>query len=267
MKTIARTLAAIMLVGPQAVPVQAQRVQAPDFTQEEVDAARQDPDYYTIDEKTVSLKRLGPTVNPTEIAPPPTPPGQDEGMVLDRIINIAKKIWTIIESNKPVVDVKNTYATAVPEGTTNWSQLDSWKPPRGSIYGLTAKNAYGVTVIDIRYQVLRTYGGQYKGKGRYLTAVTVEPLRVDVMWGYKLTMTAETPDSSLVNIGTKEDPIAGMLATLRWRISTTIKDSQGKGVYFLQGDGGYQEVGGPFSAEHLAKADRTVVSAQQLVVE
>lgn len=267
MNTLARALTAVIVAWPQAAPVFAQRIQTPDFTLEEIEAARQDPDFFTIDEKSVSLKKIGPTVSPTDIPPPNTPPSQDEGMILDRIINIAEKIWTIIEKNKPVVDVKSQYATAVPDGTSNWSQLDSWKPPRGTIYGLTAKNTYGVTVIDIRYQVLRTYGGQYKGKGRYLTAVTVEPLRVDVMWGYKLSMTAETPDSGLVNVGTKEDPIAGMLATLRWRISTTIKDSQGKGVYFLQGDGVFQEVGGPFSAERLAKVDRTVENAARLVVE
>jgi hypothetical protein len=56
-----------------------------------------------------------------------------------------------------------------------------------------------------------------------------------------------------------------MMATLNFHISTSIKDSQGKGLYFLQGDGLFREVGGPFSTKQLEKAKSNVATLQEKV--
>lgn len=224
------------------------------FTTKEYQAAQQDPKAFTLDESSLRIEKLGPTVSPTEIKSPTGEGGQDPTVILDQIINIGQKIWKIIVDNKPVVDVRTQYATALPKGATRWDSMGGWQAPKGTIYGLSAKNAYGITVINVRYQVLRTYGGSYKGKGKYLTAVTVEPLLVEVAWGYHYTMEAAVPDSSIVNVGTTENPVAAMMAQLAWRVQTPIKDSQGKGIYFLQGDGLFKEIGGPFGSQSLDKA-------------
>ena len=34
---------------------------------------------------------------------------------------------------------------------------------------------YGTEVVKVRYQVLRVHSGSYKGKGKYLSSVTVIP--------------------------------------------------------------------------------------------
>lgn len=214
----------------------------------------------SIDEESVSIVRSSTVFTTPQASPLPVDRSDNGLLILDSIINIGTKLWNIVENNRPVVDVNTQYATALPRGSRSWDQFDSWQPPEGAIYRLTAKNTYGVRVIDVRYQVLRTYGGRHKGKGRYLTAVTVVPLLVDVAWGYKFSMTSEVPDSGVVNVGTSADPVAGMLVTLRWRIETAVKDSQGKGVYFLQGDGLFKEVGGPFRGQSLERA-QTVVDA------
>jgi hypothetical protein len=138
--------------------------------------------------------------------------------------------------------------------------MGGWQPPEGTIYNLTAKNGYGIKVVDVQYEVLRTYGGSYDGKGKYLTAVTVAAPKVDVLWGYHFTMATSVPDTSVVNVGTSQDPVAGMMVTLNWHISTPIKDSQGQGLYFLQGDGVYKEVGG-VSSEALESAKAKVSAA------
>lgn len=222
---------------------------AAQFSTKEITAARNDPKKFTVDELSIQIVKVGPTVSPTEVPAPDTGGGDDPTIVLDSIINIGQKIWKIIDDNKPVVNIKTTYATALPEGVKGWSSMSGWQRPKGTIYQLTAKNAYGGQVINLRYQVLRTSGGSYKGTGKYLTAVTVEPLLVEVAWGYHFTMEASVPDSSVVNVGTSENPVAAMMAQLGWRIQTPIKDSQGKGIYYLQGDGAYQEIGGPFKRE------------------
>ncbi len=219
---------------------------AAQFSTKEIAAAKNDPRKYTVDELTIRIEKVGAAVSPTQVAPPDAGGGGDPTVILDSIINIGQKIWKIIVDNKPVVDVKTQYATALPEGVKGWASMAGWQRPKGTIYELTAKNAYGGQVIKLRYQVLRTSGGSYKGQGKYLTAVTVEPLLVEVAWGYHFSMEASIPDTSIVNVGTTENPVAAMMAQLGWRIQTPIKDSQGKGIYYLQGDGVYQEIGGPF---------------------
>jgi hypothetical protein len=216
------------------------------FTPQEIDAAKKDPAKYSIDESSIKIEILGPAVDITEKLPPSGGDGGDSILILDQIINIGQKLWGIIEKNKPVVDVRHSYATALPKGAERWNDLTGWSAPKGKIYGLTAKNAYGTTVVTAKWQVIRTYGGGHEGRGKYLTAVTVEPLLVDVLWGYKFSLLAEVPDTSVVNVGTGQDPVAAMTATLKWRIETAIKDVQGKGLYYLQGDGLFQELGGPF---------------------
>jgi hypothetical protein len=247
--SIIRRIPVALAIALTAAPAWSQ------FRPDEIAAAQHDPKMYTLDETTVHIEKVGPSNGPSkEKIPDPAGGGGGVIPVLDEIINVGLKVWKIIVDNKPVVDVKTQYATALPKGSSGWSDVSGWHVPVGTIYELTAKNGYGLKMIDVRYQVLRTYGGSYQGKGRYLTAVTVEPLRVDVGWAYRFTMDASVPDSSIVNVGTSEDPVAGMMAALGWRISTPIKDSSGKGLYFLQGDGAYKEIGGPFSSHALDKA-------------
>lgn len=253
-----RRVPAALLIITITVPAWSQ------FRPDELKAAQQDPKMYSIDETTIHISKVGPTVSPSDIPGPRDGGGGGIGdtiPVLDQIVNFGQKIWKIIADNQPVVDVKTQYATALPKGASGWQDIGGWHPPVGTIYELTAKNAYGLKMINVRYQVLRTYGGSYNGKGRYLTAVTVEPLLVEVGWGYHFSMDASVPDTSVVNVGTSQDPVAGMMATLNWRISTVIKSSQGQGEYFLQGDGAYKEIGGPFSSESLDKAKAKVAEA------
>lgn len=217
------------------------------FTKDEIRGASMSPEYFTLDMATVKLEKVGPADLPVP-SPNPLPPG--EGVPgnpiadIGTIINIGQKIWQIIVANKPVVDIKTSFAAAVPKGITSADQLSGWKPPEGTVYALKAKNVYGTEVINLRYMVLRTAGGAYDGKGKYLTAVTVQPLNVDVLWGYRFTLSASAP--STTNAGTATDPVAGMMLVLDWKIETPIKESRGSGVYYVQGDGVFKDVSAPF---------------------
>lgn len=245
-----RALLALAVVS-FAIPAAAQ------FSLKEIKAAKNDPKAYTVDEMSVEIVKVGPSVSPTEVTPPDAGVG-DVIPILDSIVNLGEKIWKIIKDNAPVVNVKVQYASALPEGIKSWTQMGGWQRPKGTIYELTAKNAYGMQVIKLRYQVLRTAGGSYKGTGKYLTAVTVEPLLVEAAWGYHLSLDANVPDSSIANVGTTEAPVAAMMAQLGWTIATAIKQSQGKSIYYLEGNGTFQEVGGPFRREGLDKAKASI---------
>jgi hypothetical protein len=240
-----------LAIALSSVPAWSQVKSNDDDTKKMQAAAVADPKKYTVDETTIHITKVGPGVVPEDV---PSPGGGIISVipVLDDIINLGQKLWKIVDDNKPVVDVKTQYATALPKGASGWQDIGGWHVPEGTVYNLTAKNLYGIKVIDVQYEVLRTYGGSYNGTGKYLTAVTVAAPKVDVLWGYHFSMDTSIPDTSIVNVGTSQNPVAGMMVTLNWHIATPIKDSQGQGLYFLQGDGAYKDVGGP-SSESLEK--------------
>lgn len=165
---------------------------------------------------------------------------------LDNIVNLAQKIWDIIQKNQPVVNITTNYANAVPFGTSHWTQLENWSKPATKKYSFSMKNGYGSEVVKVIYQVHYTYGGDYNGKGKFLTGVTVEPLNVTTAWGYKVSLTSQVPDSTVANVGTSADPIASMQVQLDWTAHTALKDITSKAIYYVQGDGLLQEIGTPF---------------------
>jgi len=233
----------------------------PQFHKEEIEAAHKDSRrYYALDETTVKIAKIGLIERPFKIKSPDS--GGGRVPVLDEIVNIGEKIWEIIVDNKPIVDVETRYATALPRGSTGWTQIAGWHVPAGPVYELTARNGFGMEVIHVRYQILRAYGGSYQGKGKYLTAVAIEPLCVEVGWGYRFSMDATVPNTSVVNVGTPSDPVAGLMATLSWRVATPIREFRGQNLYFLQGDGVFREIGGPFSSRSLEKTKASVDRAR-----
>ncbi|MEF3279389.1 MAG: hypothetical protein K6357_00245 [Elusimicrobiota bacterium] len=261
---------------------------------------KNDERYFTIDESSIKIEVVKDKVitkgggiplnpvpapddlpKPPEVKPstepqinPPINPGSNDFQnqlsninstldAIDKIINIAQKIWEIIEKNQPVVNINVNYANAIPYGVQHWTQLQGWSKPATKKYSFSAKNLYGVEVVKVTYQVHYTYGGNLQGKGKFLTGVTVEPISVETAWGYKVSLTAEVPDSTIANVGTHEDPIASMQVQLKWTIHTALKDAQQKAVYYIQGDGLIQEIGSPFkSSDNGVKAAEQIKSAK-----
>ena len=133
----------------------------------------------------------------------------------------------------------------MPFGTSHWTQLQGWSKPTTKKYAFSMKNAYGSEVVKVAYQVHYTANGNFQGKGKFLTGVTVEPISVTTAWGYKVTLISEVPDSTIANVGTHEDPIASMQVQLKWTVHTMIKDMTAKNIYYVQGDGFLQEIGAP----------------------
>lgn len=251
------------------------------------DSNKMDEKYFTITDVKVEVLNddavtkggglpLNPPVpNPNELPEPPEPPqlpaptqpptqpvdiSQSLNNVnavldtIDRIVNLAEKIWGIIEKNQPIAEVNVKYANAVPYGIQHWTQLQGWSKPKTVKYSFVAKNAYGIQVVKVVYQVHLTYGGNYQGKGKFLTGVTAEPISVETAWGYKVSLTAEVPDSTIANVGTHDDPIASMQLQLKWKIHTVIKDLEQKAIYYIDGTGKVQEIASPFKKSSEIKS-------------
>ncbi len=225
----------------------------PQFTKYEADLAKQDPSYFTINPKSIRLQFIEtkeePDMSYVKLQEAPPKDLNSVLVTIDQIVNIASKVWNIIQANAPVVNIDTKYATAYPQGITSASQLAQWSRPKSYVYGFYAENLYGSVMVDCKYKMSFSYNGNYKGKGKYLTAVAVIPASVSVGWGYKFYMSAAVPDSTIANVGTHLDPVAAMQMKLSWKMATVLKEVDGTSVYYVQGDGYYEEIANPWKYE------------------
>ncbi len=162
-----------------------------------------------------------------------------EDLTLDQITNIGKDTWEFIQNNKPVINATTQYAHALPRGSACWDDLSNWQRPRSEVYKATYVNGFGMEVVNLEIKLLYTYGGQANNKGRYISNATLLYNKLDVTWGFKVDAAVEVP--LVVNMGSKEDPVAGMQLTLRWAIKG-VNHLERTAGFFVYGDGRPTEV-------------------------
>ncbi len=223
---------------------------APEFTKYEKDNSRVDPDYYTIKKDSIKVSLVSvedeQVIDYVQLQENPAKDLASALVNIDSIVNVASKVWAIVEANAPVVNINTKYATAYPQGVTSATQLAGWSRPKSYTYSFYAENLYGMVMIDCKYKMSFTYGGAYKGKGKFLTGVAVIPTTVTAGWGYKFYMNAAVPDSTIANVGTDTDPVAAMQMKLSWTMKTVLKEVDGTSIYYVEGNGYFEEIASPF---------------------
>lgn len=154
---------------------------------------------------------------------------------LEAIWVLGEKIYTIVEKGQPVLNIDTQTWSVLPKNVTEARLLTEWKAPVRIAYGLSAKNLYGIEVINVKYIVQFVPGGKYEGKGSYLSHVSVIPSTVDVAWGYTLNIKAEAREA--LNMGTLENPIAAFSTDVKVEVKTLLKTSVNTLTTFMTGEG------------------------------
>lgn len=161
-------------------------------------------------------------------------------LVLDQIINIGKKVWDVIAANKPVANFQTDTANALPKGATGWETLAGWQVPASRLYRFTYQNGFGMDVVDFKFRVLYSFGGNVGGKGHYLANVTVVPADLSVDWGYTFNAQASVP--AVLDAGTAADPVGAAQLLVSWKIDTVIKHEQSSESFDVRGDGTFTDL-------------------------
>ena len=154
---------------------------------------------------------------------------------LAHLVKVGKEVWTLIEKNKPVVNVNMDSIAVVPADILCWKWLEGWKNPVAKAYRVSFKNLYGITVIDFQYKLIYLYGGGYRGAGKYLARVAIVPEHLDVAWGYKFNASVAVP--AILNYGTVVDPVAGAQIELKYSIDTILKHHSSAVNFLVKGNG------------------------------
>lgn len=194
----------------------------------------------SVEDRDLSVQNESALVTPT---PPPyyNPnggyyPSYQGGNDALAIANLFFQAWDLVKDGAPIVNAQYKNAYALPNiSNNNWTTLTGWKRERTIECRIFTKNVYGMTTVDLQYQVKLIYGGNVKGIGQYIASARVVPVKIDVLWGYNVDMAAEVP--TILNISKPENPIASITMDVKYTISTILRSyTQGK-TYTLQGNG------------------------------
>ncbi len=159
---------------------------------------------------------------------------------LDKIINIGKKAWSVVELGRPVVNIAIDSANALPQGIGCWNHLTGWSVPQSKTYKVSYVNGFNSEVVSFAFRVIYTAGGSFNGAGRYISNATVVPAQLNVAWGYTFNATTVVPN--VFNSGTLEQPIAGMQLNLNWSVDTVVKHVQQAESFYIGGDGAFKRM-------------------------
>jgi hypothetical protein len=164
-----------------------------------------------------------------------TNPIDEAELIVDKIINIGKKVWAIIDAGKPVSNLKYDVATALPQGAKCWLDLQQWQAPKSAAFVVSYKNLYGVELVHLKYRVLYLAGGNVKGVGKYVGYATVQPADIRMSWGYDLDVKAEA--TAIYNQGTDRSPIGGLQLQITWTLKSVLQNFTQTQVYSINGLG------------------------------
>jgi hypothetical protein len=162
------------------------------------------------------------------------------GVYVDQIINIGKKIWSVVEAGRPTVNMKLDTANALPRGMNCWTDMAGWSMPQAKVYSIQYVNYLDLAVVDFTYRVIYTPHGNVNGVGQYITNAGFIPTQVSVAWGFKFDVTASIP--SVINQGTKEAPVAGMQMNINWIMDSVVTHEEMTRSYFVTGENAFVEL-------------------------
>ena len=154
------------------------------------------------------------------------------------IVNAGQAVWTLIEAGKPSRSFQVASASAVPSANACWTSLENWARPKAKLLKVQYRNKLGMNVIDMQIRVSYLHGGQVDGKGAFLAEVKAKPAKVQVAWGFNLDAKVSIP--TVVNLGTSEDPTAGMQVEIDWAVDTVVQSTKASAIVFVDGDGGFE---------------------------
>lgn len=160
--------------------------------------------------------------------------------LIDKIVALGQKIWSIVEKGKAVVKMDvNRKIDVVPLSNENKAlevfELENWTYPETKSFAVVYKNGFGSKVIQFTYTVYYQHSGQYNGKGSYLANVNVTASNVSVKWGFDFNANSEF--GSLTNVGSLDDPIAGVTFNINYVASSVFSNVRAANSFFVSGKG------------------------------
>lgn len=181
-----------------------------------------------------------PPTNPIPVplpvpGPGPSEPGQkptfdDRVNSGGRVIQVARDmvalgeaIYEIVKKGRPTNVTEYAPISVVPRDPMSKEYIDPFDMegfsfPVEKSYVASIKDKTGKEAVKFNYKVIYSYGGSYNGTGKWLTNVIIVPGSVTTRYGWDFNATMKL--SGIMNHGSKADPVAGVMVTIKYQMNT-----------------------------------------------
>lgn len=139
------------------------------------------------------------------------------------MVALGEAIYELVKKGKPSNVTEYAPISVVPRDPVTKEiadifDLEGFSMPVEKSYVAKIKNGLGKEVVTFSYKVLYSYGGSYNGTGKYLTSVIIVPQSVKTTFGWDFNATMKL--SGMMNHGTKADPVAGVMLTIKYQMNS-----------------------------------------------
>lgn len=163
-------------------------------------------------------------------------------MIIDGLLAIGKKIWPIIDANRPVINTTGLIPaiSVIPQFDTNarnveLQQMADWSIPRVATYRISYKNVYGMELVGFSYTIIFQYNGTHNGNGKYITGLTVSASEVSAAWSMNFDATSELVN--VANVGTSMDPVASAVVRVSYKVRGLLNEMRNSQMFYVDGRG------------------------------
>jgi hypothetical protein len=138
------------------------------------------------------------------------------------LVALGEAIYELVKKGKPTNVTEYAPISVIPKDpdtkeAVDLFDLEGFSMPVERAYVAKVKNGTGKEVVNFTYKVLFSYGGSYNGAGKYLTGVIIVPQSVVTSFGWEFN--ASMKMSGMMNHGSKADPVAGVMLTLKYQMN------------------------------------------------
>lgn len=138
------------------------------------------------------------------------------------IVALGEAIYELVKKGKPSNVTEYAPISVVPKDPMTKEivdifDLEGFSFPVEKAYVAKIKNGVGKEVVKFTYKVMYSYGGSYNGAGKYLSGVIIVPQSVVTQFGWEFNASMKL--SGMMNHGTKADPVAGIMLTIKYQMN------------------------------------------------
>jgi hypothetical protein len=162
------------------------------------------------------------------------------------MVAFGESIYELVRKGKPTSVTAYEPISVVPRDPTTKEyvdpfELEGFSMPVEKNFNAKVTNGTGKVVVNFNYKVMYAFGGSYNETGKYLTSVLIIPGSVVVKFGWDFAATMKL--SGIMNHGTKANPIAGVLVTVKYQMNSWSSSFERNDTIHINGNGELKHYG------------------------
>lgn len=156
------------------------------------------------------------------------------------IVALGEAIYELVSKGKPHNVTEYAPISVVPKDKSTGEPVDmfdleGFSMPVEKTYVATIKDGTGREAVKFTYRVMYSYGGSYNGSGKYLANVIIIPGNIITKYGWDFSASMKL--SGMMNHGTKENPIAGIMITIKYKMDSWSRAYERNDTIHITGTG------------------------------